>query len=240
MTVNEFAQPVGTSLPEWTGARAPSRVTLTGMTCRLEPFSVEAHAVRLWKAYAQAPDGRDWTYMSVGPFAELESYLSWARIAEISQDPLHFTVVDNSTGTPLGTLALMRQAPEHGVIEVGSVTFSTLLKNRRESTEAQYLLMRHVFDDLGFRRYEWKCDSLNGPSRRAAERLGFSYEGTFRQALVVKGRNRDTAWFSLLDSEWPAARDAFARWLDRSNFDEAGAQIHSLAEVRAQGETPEA
>lgn len=233
MIHNEFGQPIGNDLPHWSGARAPERVTLAGRYCSLEPLDAATHASALFDAYAAATDTRDWTYMTVGPFASREEYLEWAREAEQQSDPLTYAVVQNATGLAVGTLSLMRQVPAHGVVEVGSVAFSPALARTRESTEAQFLLMRYAFDELGYRRFEWKCHSLNEPSRRAATRLGFTYEGLFRQAMVTKGRNRDTAWFSLLDSEWPAARDAFEAWLDPANFDAAGTQIHSLEELRA-------
>ena len=159
----------------------------------------------------------------------MESYRDWATAAAQSTDPRHYAVIDHATGLALGTLSLMRHDPAHGVIEVGNVVFSRALQRTPISTEAQYLAMRYVFDDLGYRRYEWKCDSLNAPSQRAAARLGFSYEGIFRQAVVYKGRNRDTAWFGLVDRDWPGVRDAFERWLDPANFDAEGNQRQALA-----------
>lgn len=238
MQTNELGQPVGDPLPAWEGARAPERVTLEGRYCRLEPLSAGDHAAGLFEAYASAPDDAEWTYLPVGPYRTREEYLEWAEAAERSADPLHFAVVSLASGEPVGTLSLMRHTPAHGVIEVGFVVFSRRLARTPESTEAQYLLMCYAFNELGYRRYEWKCDSLNAPSRAAAERLGFSYEGLFRQAVVVKGRNRDTAWFSILDGEWPRIRAAFEAWLDPANFEPAGSsnagvQRRSLAEIRA-------
>jgi RimJ/RimL family protein N-acetyltransferase len=157
-----------------------------------------------------------------------------ARIAA-SADPLHFAIVDRSSRLAVGTAALMRVEPAHGVIEVGSVNYSPLLKRSRAGTEAMYLLMRYVFDNLHYRRYEWKCDSLNGPSRAAAIRYGFHFEGIFRKALVYKGRSRDTAWFSVVDEEWPQIRSAFETWLDPENFDAAGQQRRALAAIRDGG-----
>lgn len=220
---NEFGQPIGPSLPGWTPPPAPSRVVLRGTHCTLEPLDVDRHADDLFAAYAAAPDDRDWTYLPLGPFATSEEFLAWAEPAAAGQDPLLFAVVDNATGRAVGTLALMRQDPANGVVEVGYVMFSRALQGTRASTEAQFLLMRHAFD-LGYRRYEWKCDSLNEPSRRAAARLGFTYEGTFRQLVVYKGRSRDTAWFSITDGEWPTRRTAFEAWLDPANFDADGRQ----------------
>lgn len=231
--LNEFQQPVGEPLPEWTPRPLPERMALAGCFCVLEPLESARHYEDLLAAWRSAEDDRDWTYLPAGPFnaEELRDYL--AR-AEASRDPLHFAVIDRQSGRAVGTLALMRIEPAHGVMEVGYVTFSPALKRTPLSTESHFLLMRYAFDRLGYRRYEWKCDSLNAPSRRAAERLGFRYEGLFRQAIVYKGRSRDTAWFSIIDKEWPALREAFERWLDVSNFDAAGVQRHSLADLRQQ------
>ncbi|OZI44822.1 GNAT family N-acetyltransferase [Bordetella genomosp. 5] len=231
--LNPFGQPIGEPLPGWTARPVPPRTPIEGRYCRLEPLDAARHAAELHAAYSQAPDGRDWTYLSVGPFEDAARYRDFAERAAASNDPLHHTVIDLATGRAVGTLALMRIDPPAGVIEVGFVTYSPLLQRSRASTEAQYLLMRRAFDELGYRRYEWKCDSLNAPSRRAAERLGFEYEGLFRQATVYKGRSRDTAWFSILDSEWPAVKAGFEAWLAPSNFDADGNQRQSLAALRA-------
>ncbi|AYZ62284.1 N-acetyltransferase [Burkholderia multivorans] len=231
-TTNAYQQPVGQPLPDWSARPRPQPVTLHGRHCRIEPLDAERHAADLYAAYASAPDGRNWTYLAHGPYADEASYRAYAHTAAASTDPMHFAVIDVASGRAVGTLALMRIDPANGVIEVGSVTFSPALQRTPISTEAQYLLMRHVFDTLGYRRYEWKCDSLNAPSRKAAERLGFRYEGTFRQALVYKGRNRDTAWYSIVDGEWPALAAAFDAWLSPANFDGEGAQRASLAAIR--------
>ncbi|MDQ8034861.1 MAG: GNAT family protein [Bordetella sp.] len=232
--LNPFGQPIGEPLPGWTARQPPPRTPIEGRYCRLEPLDAERHAAELYAAYSQAPDARDWTYLSVGPFEDAARYRDFAERAAASTDPLHHAVIDLATGRAVGTLALMRIDPPAGVIEVGFVTYSPLLQRSRASTEAQYLLMRRAFDELGYRRYEWKCDSLNAPSRRAAERLGFEYEGLFRQATVYKGRSRDTAWFSILDSEWPAVKAGFEAWLAPSNFDAQGNQRQSLASLRTQ------
>lgn len=230
--LNEYGQPVGQSLPNWRAAKMPAAVRLVGQTCTLEKLDPSDHADSLFDAYAEATDGSNWTYLPVGPFDTREEYAAWAGSAARGADPLHYAVIDNTTSRAVGSLSLMRINPEHGVIEVGWVSFSPLMQRTPMSTEAQYLLMKYAFDELGYRRYEWKCDSLNAPSRRAAERLGFTYEGVFRQALVSRGRNRDTSWFSIIDSEWPQLRETFARWIDPANFDEAGRQRRSLAELR--------
>jgi RimJ/RimL family protein N-acetyltransferase len=229
---NASHRPVGESIPDWTPRPLPPRIPLDGRYCRLEPLDAARHAAELHDAYSHAENGGDWTYMPVGPFDDFASYRAYVDPVSASSDPLHYAVVDKKTLRAIGTLALMRIDPNNGVIEVGSVAFSPLLKQTAISTEAQYLFMKHVFDDLGYRRYEWKCDSLNAPSRRTAARLGFEFEGIFRQAIVYKGRNRDTAWFSIIDKEWPARRAAFEQWLAPANFDEAGSQLQSLVSLR--------
>jgi RimJ/RimL family protein N-acetyltransferase len=204
---------------------------MLGRYCRLEPVE-QRHEAELFAAYMEAPDGRDWTYLfSERPenAADFRAYLSKL---EKSEDPLHFTIVDTEAGKCVGTAALMRIEPTHGVIEVGSITFAPRLKKTRAATESMYLMMRRAFDELGYRRYEWKCDSLNAPSRAAAARYGFTFEGIFRKAIVYKGRSRDTAWFSITADEWPRVRAAFEAWLDPVNFDNEGNQRRRLADLR--------
>jgi RimJ/RimL family protein N-acetyltransferase len=203
--------------------------------CRLEPVDVQRHAADLFAAFMEAPDGRDWTYLFVErPETEtlLRQYL--ATLAA-SEDPLHYVIVDAHTGRAVGTAALMRIDPMHGVIEVGHITFSPRMKKTRIGTEAMYLLMRLAFDELGYRRFEWKCDSLNAASRAAATRYGFTFEGIFRRAIVYKGRSRDTAWYSIIVEEWPRVRLAFETWLAPENFDGAGQQKRALPAIRASG-----
>ncbi|MCC8393627.1 GNAT family N-acetyltransferase [Paraburkholderia sp. MMS20-SJTR3] len=230
---NLYGQPIGAPVPGWHGAQAPGRAPLQGRYCRLEAVDVERDAEALFDAYRSAADGRDWTYLTVGPFDSLSAYREHLTRMAASKDPLHHTVIDLATGKPVGTLALMRIDPANGVIEVGHVTYSPLLKRTRIATEAMFLLMSEVFDKLGYRRFEWKCDSLNEPSRKAALRYGFTFEGIFRQAIVYRERNRDTAWFSIIDSEWPALRECYARWLDAGNFDAQGQQVEKLADLIA-------
>ncbi len=226
--VNEYAQPIGESLPGWTPRPGPERIVLEGTYCRLEPLDAACHAENLYGAYSVATDSRDWTYMAAGQFVHLGDYRRYAEGAAQSKDPAHYAVIDRKTGKAVGTLALMRIDTANGAIEVGNVMFSPQLKRTPISTEAQFLLMSYVFDVLGYRRYEWKCDSLNAPSRQAAARLGFRFEGIFRQAVVYKGRSRDTAWYSMVDSEWPERKRAFQAWLAADNFDEQGAQRKPL------------
>jgi RimJ/RimL family protein N-acetyltransferase len=205
---------------------------MVGRYCRLEPVSVTRHEADLFAAYMEAPDDRDWTYLFWERPERREEFHSYLTKLETSDDPLHFAILETRTGKAVGTAALMRIEPAHGVIEVGSITFSPRLKQTPAATESMYLLMRRAFDELGYRRYEWKCDSLNAPSRAAAERYGFTFEGIFRKAIVYKGRNRDTAWYSITDAEWPRLRAAFEAWLDPTNFDE-GLQRRRLSDFRA-------
>ncbi|AYH04559.1 GNAT family N-acetyltransferase [Pectobacterium parmentieri] len=230
--INEYEQPIGEPLPHWSERPLPGDVILQGAFCRLEPFSAAQHAHELYMAYSKAPDGRDWTYLPVGPFDDARAYLCYAESVERTTDPKHYAVIDMALGHAVGTLALMRTDARHGAIEVGWVMFSPLLKQKPASTEAQFLLMQYVFDNLQYRRYEWKCDSLNEPSRKTALRLGFTFEGLFRQSIIYKQRSRDTAWFSIIDKEWPHLKQAFLAWLAPENFDSEGSQLKSLAEIR--------
>ncbi|CAH1654192.1 RimJ/RimL family protein N-acetyltransferase [Hyphomicrobiales bacterium] len=209
---------------------APQRVVLPGRYCRLEPLDTARHAADLWRALA----GHDrlWDYLMQEPFADEASFTAYVAEREARPDPLCYVVVDAGTGKAVGWASLMEIRPQQGVIEVGNVLFSPLLQRTPMATEAIALLAGYVFDRLGYRRFEWKCNALNAPSRRAAQRFGFTFEGIFRQHMIVKGRNRDTAWFAMLDSEWPACRAAFAAWLDPGNFDAKGMQLRSLAAIR--------
>jgi len=229
---NEFDQPIGHSIKDWVPREIPGNVILEGDFCTLEPLSADRHAGDLYAAYATAPDSRDWTYLPIGPFTNELEYRNYVEAAAKTSDPKHFAVVSKHSGKATGTISLMRVEPLHGVIEVGYVVFSPLLKQQTVATEAQFLLMAYVFDNLKYRRYEWKCDSLNTPSRKAAERLGFTFEGIFRQAVVYKGRSRDTAWYSITDKEWPMLKQAFQSWLSKSNFDVNQSQIHRLTSIR--------
>jgi RimJ/RimL family protein N-acetyltransferase len=216
---NEFGQPIGAPVVGWTARERPPRSAMHGRWCRVEPYDVARHGAELEAVYAEAGDARDWTYLAAN------------RVPippDGGADPMHHTIVDLATGHAVGTAALMRIDPANGVIEVGWVTYSQRLQRTAMATEAMYLLMRRVFDELGYRRFEWKCDSLNARSRAAALRYGFQFEGIFRQAVVYKGRNRDTAWYSIINSEWPAIRGAYERWLAPDNFDSNGRQLRPL------------
>ena len=218
---------------DWTAARFPPRETIAGVTVRLEPVDPEKHARPLFKAsHAEGVAEPLFRYLPYGPFAGFDEFKAWLDERSGSKDPYFVSVVDAKTALPQGMASFMRIAPDHGVIEIGHIWFAPAIQRTRQATEAIYLMARHSFDDLGYRRLEWKCDALNEPSRRAAERFGFTFEGVFRQHLVVKGRNRDTAWFSILNGEWPVICSAFEAWLEAGNFDADGRQRQSLSTIR--------
>ena len=227
MRTNELGQPIGAPVA-FEGAHRPSMNTLEGRFCRLEKLKVE-HSRELYEALAADGSGALFTYLSESPPADLGALTAWVEKVCNSADPAYYALIERSRGRCLGRAAYLRIAPSAGSIEVGSILYAPSLQRTPVATEAMYLMMQHAFDELGYRRYEWKCDSLNEPSRRAAERLGFIYEGTFRQALVYKGRNRDTAWYAIVDEDWPAIRQGFEAWFDPANFDESGQQKQSLA-----------
>jgi len=227
-TFDPLGQPVGRALPGFRPPPRPPRTPLAGRWCRVEPLSAAAHAADLWTAYADDAEGRVWTYLASGPFSSDAEFAALVASREASTDPMFFAIVDAATGRAAGMASYLRIEPAHGSIEVGHLAFSPRLQRTRAATEAMYLMMKQAFG-LGYRRYEWKCDALNARSRRAAERLGFRHEGTFRQATVYKGRNRDTAWYSVIDAEWPARAAAFEAWLDPGNFDAAGRQRRPLS-----------
>jgi RimJ/RimL family protein N-acetyltransferase len=230
--LNELGQPVGAPLPGWRGVERPPRTAMSGRYCRVEPIDPARHARDLFRANALDTDHRNFTYLLSGPFETFDAYRLWMESSCLGDDPLFHAVVDLATGQAVGVAAYMRIDPKNGVIEVGNLNYSPLLQRKPAATEAMYLMMKRAFE-LGYRRYEWKCDSLNAPSRAAAQRLGFSYEGIFRQAVVNRGRNRDTAWYAMVDSEWPALDQAFQRWLAPANFDASGSQRERLAALTA-------
>lgn len=215
-----------TDLSDWKPVPPPEAVTLAGRWVTLEPLSAKKHSAALW----QAVHGHDevWQWLGDGPYAT-EAELKEALAAKEAGTAARFyAIVPKSGGSAAGYASLMRIDTANGVIEVGNVLFSPELQRTAAATEAMFLLMEYVFETLGYRRYEWKCNGLNGPSRRAAERLGFSFEGVFHQHMVIKGKNRDTAWYAMLDGEWPARKAAFSSWLAESNFDGAGRQKRTL------------
>lgn len=222
--LDESGNPVGLPVVELAPAQLPGGV-LEGTYCRLEPLSAQLHSVALFQAF----EGHNslWTYMPHGPFDTEDSYREWIDSRERKTDPFFYAIIDLETQQATGVASYLRIDPIARTVEVGWITYSPELQRSRIATEAMYLMMRNAFD-MGYRRYEWKCNALNETSRKAALRLGMTYEGTFRQATVVKGRNRDTAWFAILDSEWPAMRANFEAWLQESNFDHNGYQIEPL------------
>ncbi|HEX2581273.1 MAG TPA: GNAT family protein [Dongiaceae bacterium] len=223
-------QPKGFPLPGWQARSLPSDVPMVGRYCRIERLQPR-HGSALFAADQRDAEGTSWTYLPYGPFPDAATYGAWIADMAVARDPLFYAIL-NESGQAVGVASYLRIDPAMGTIEVGHIHYSPLLQRTRAATEAMYLLARRVFDELGYRRYEWKCDALNAPSRRGAERLGFAYEGTFRQAAIYKNRNRDTAWYAMIDREWPAIRAAFERWLDPSNFDAAGAQKRALESFR--------
>jgi len=232
-TLNALGQPVGPAVAGWTVPAVPPRdssATMTGRFCRIEILDADRHARDLHAANQLDEDGRMWTYLPYGPFGEFAAYDRWVREVSAVIDPSFHAVIDLETGRAVGVASYLRIDPPAGSIEVGHIAYSPKLQKTPAATETMYLMMRRAFT-LGYRRYEWKCDALNAASRAAAQRLGFSYEGIFRQARVNKGRNRDTAWFAAIDSEWPALDRAFTQWLAPANFDESGRQRVSLASL---------
>lgn len=229
--VNHLGQPIGDDVV-WTGATTPPRSNMDGKYCRLEPIDIDRHATDLFEAFSADETGGIWTYLFTDPFKTESDLREWMANACLGDDPLFHAVIDKRTGKAVGFATFMRIDPVMGVIEVGNINFAPALQRTPAATEAMFLMMQRVFNELGYRRYEWKCDNLNAPSHKAAKRLGFKYEGLFRQALVYKGRNRDTAWFSIIDSEWPALEKAFNAWLGDDNFDDSGNQVKKLEEYR--------
>jgi RimJ/RimL family protein N-acetyltransferase len=226
---DQLGQPIGESVDDWRPPATPSRVTFEGRFCRVEPLDGKRHTHQLWQANALDIDQRNWTYLGHGPYTSLDEYAQWVASSALTSDPLFFAVIGDA-GHANGVAAYLRIAPAAGSIEVGHINFSPLLQRTPAATEAMYLMMKHAFE-LGYRRYEWKCDALNRASRAAAQRLGLSYEGVFRQALVYKGRNRDTAWYAAIDKEWPLLKAAFERWLSAENFDARGQQRVRLSDL---------
>ncbi len=222
---NEFGQLVGDELPGWVAPPRPPAENITGRHVRLEPLEGDRHGGALFDAFTQAPDSL-WTYMPFGPFASVEQLATTIDLVRGYPTWQPFAVVVDDL--PVGFLSYLRIDPPNGSIEIGSIAFHPDLQRTTAATETLYLLIKLSFE-LGYRRCEWKCDDLNLPSRAAAERLGFVYEGTFRQATHYKGRNRDTAWYAIIDTDWPALDQSFRTWLDDDNFDEAG---HQLAPLR--------
>jgi RimJ/RimL family protein N-acetyltransferase len=212
-------------------AKRPERATMKGRWVTLVPLDAEKHSEALYAGSHGETRTSVWAYLPYGPFANAASFAADIEVKAHSGDPLFFAVVDNDSGRAVGYQSLMRIDPPNRVIEIGHIMYTPAMQRTAGATEAQYLFAQYVFEALGNRRYEWKCDNFNAPSKRAAERFGFSFEGVFRQHMIVKGRNRDTAWFAMLDSEWPARRNAYERWLEPGNFDKDGRQKLKLSKL---------
>ena len=222
-------RPVGAIVDPLPVGNVPDMRPLHGRWIRLDHVSAAKHAADLYESFdGKDLKGRIWTYLGYGPFASLEEFTEWVKSREAARDPWFYAFVRRDTGKAVGMGAFMRNDASNGVIEIGHIWMSPALQQTREATEGIFLMMRHCFDDLGVRRLEWKCDSLNAPSRKAADRFGFTFEGIFRQHYIIKGRNRDTAWYAMLDTEWPKARTAFEAWLRDDNFDANGQQKAKL------------
>ena len=224
---NELGLPIGAEVPGWTPRPRPPRAMLEGRYCRLEPLDASRHAAGLHDANTLDREGRMWTYLAYGPFDSLDAYHRQLEAWQVSSDPLFFAILDARDECAAGLGSHLRIDAANGSIEIGHLQFSPRLQRTAAATEALYLMLRQAFE-LGYRRCEWKCDALNAASRRAAERLGFTFEGVFRQAVVYKGRNRDTAWYSIIDAEWPRLDAEYRRWLEPANFDAEGRQLTHL------------
>lgn len=224
--------PMSEDLKNWQPRPRPERKTMEGRLVRLEPLSAAKHGDDLFAASSVADAIERFRWLPDYPPKTRAEFQPWLEKAETSPDPLFFAVIDKASGKVVGRQTLMRIEPTHGVIEIGNVYWGPQMARTPMATEAQFLFTRYAFDELGYRRYEWKCDNDNRPSKRAAERFGFTFEGIFRQDRVIKGKNRDTAWFSIIDKEWPALKKAYEGWLDPSNFDGEGVQEKRLEDFR--------
>jgi RimJ/RimL family protein N-acetyltransferase len=219
-------------LKNWRPRPRPARTILDGRYVRLEPLSAKTHGDGLFEASSVADAQGRFAWLPETPPQSRAGFQAWLDKAEASEDPLYYAVIDKASGTVVGRQTLMRIDPANGVIEIGHIYWGPGMARTRGATEAQFLFARHVFGDLGYRRYEWKCNARNAPSRRAAERFGFAFEGIFRQHMVIKGENRDTAWYAMIDKDWPVLCDAYDAWLDPANFDGEGGQKQRLEDLR--------
>jgi len=232
MELNRQRPAAGEPVPNWRPRPLPPRTTMEGVFVRLEPFDADAHARALFDAYSETGGPDVWEYTPTGPFPDYPAFDDYARSAMAGSERLFFAIADKGSNRVLGSAALMNAVPEHGVIEIGSIAYAPALRRTVAATEAMALFATRVFDELGYRRYEWKCNVRNEASKAAALRLGFSFEGVFRNHMVVRGLNRDTAWFSITAAEWPKVKRGLLRWLSLDNFDAAGRQKRSLAALR--------
>ena len=231
-SINPWGQPLGAPIPDWQPRPYPQPIVLAGWGVRLEPLDPSVHGADLWQAFA-LDDGSLWTYLTTGPFVDQAAFMQWLHTISQQQDPLFFSIIDTTSNQSLGLASYLRIDPTAGSVEVGWLHFSPALQRSRLATAAMVLMMEYAFS-LGYRRYEWKCNALNRPSWQAAVRLGFLYEGTFRQARVDKWHSRDTAWFSILDREWPLLLPCYQHWLAAANFDSQGQQLRRLSQLTAE------
>ncbi len=229
MLKNEFNQPIGPHMEHWQCAKRPPKTIMEGTYSILEPLNPTLHARALFDLFTQ--DQSSWTYLAYGPFHTFDDFYAWLNDFTTTNDPLFYAILNKKNSCPLGIASYARINPECGSIEIGHLHFSNQLKKTPIATEAMFLMMQRAFEELNYRRYEWKCDALNQASRRAAERFGFTFEGIFRQERIYKNRNRDTAWFSIIDHEWPTVKARFQKWLHPTNFDKNGYQIMRLKET---------
>ena len=224
--MNQIKLPIGEAVPEWTTKQLPQKTKMQGRYCCLYPLDLKKHSIPLYEAFCKDKDNLNWTYLPYGPFENYEDFKKWLVDFCLTKDPFFFVVVKKDT--VVGLASYLRIKPEVGVIEIGHIHFSPLLQKTRASVETIYLMMRRVFDEMGYRRFEWKCDSLNKRSCEAAKKFGFQFEGIFRQLTIYKGRNRDTAWFSVINKDWGKIKQNFERWLSAENFDEKNKPSLSL------------
>ena len=231
---NDLNQPIGFPIEDWQPVQRPSTEPMLGQHCRLEGLEPQKHAKSLYEHFCLDTEHQNWTYLPYGPFTTFAAFNAWLTQISLQDDPLFYTVIDARTEQVVGMASYLRINPEVGTIEVGHIHFSPAMQGTCLATETMYLMMSRVFDDLGYRRYEWKCDALNAPSNAAALRLGFTFEGIFRQLTMYKSRNRDTAWYAIIDSDWPDIKAEFKRWLDPANFDDKGRQKTKLNQISRQ------
>ena len=229
---DDFGKPVGQPIDNWSGCEFPPRSNMVGNYVIVSPLDISRDAQQLFDANSKATDGSRFTYLPTNAFDDFAAYKAWLDGMTANADPILHAIIDKATNRAVGVAAFMRIDAANGVVEVGNINYAPALSKTIGGTEAMYLMMKRAFDELGYRRYEWKCDDQNAPSRAAAARYGFTYEGTFRNHMIYKGRNRDTAWFSITVEEWPALRTAFEAWMSPDNFDENGAQRTRLQDLR--------
>lgn len=232
LRLNMHGQEIGQDLPNWQRCASPELISLKGHYTQLVPLNINIHLDDLFQAYQTDTTGKIWTYNYIGPFATIDDFRKWGEKAANQPSRPVYVIYDEVTAKPAGISSFLNIQDNHGTIEIGGITLAPHLQRSRAATEAMYLMMSYALDILGYRRLEWKCDSLNAPSRAAAERFGFTFEGIFHQAAIYKGRNRDTAWYAIIDTDWPLIKKGFESWLAPDNFDETGQQKQKLANIR--------